>query len=774
MANLEIRLLGGFEVRRGEKALDCFESQKVRALLAYLACHPGQPIDRAHLASILWPEENASAGRQNLRQAVYNLKKCLGPSDDGRPEFLHTSHQSLQLDPEADIWVDVQVFEQTARMGLKSGIEVDIRRLTAAAGIYRGHLLPAFAVKGANEFDDWLWERREKLRELAVRTLRVLIGCHLENGDYALGIDHARSLVQLDPLSEEAHRTLIHLYFLAGRRSQALMQYETFASRLESELELEPLSDTRALYESILSDTLPGPPNDSRPDPVGPFVTMEGRASEFAQLMKVWGEVLGGLTRIIVIDGDVGVGKSRLAKSFLHRATSDRPAAVLRARTYDLAAPRVYGTVIDLLRNAWHVGRAEDRHRFHRLQVSELALLRELLPELGELEILDAIEPVEEIEDRESLFEAAMSFLLAASGPDGEHPRPVILFVDDIQWADPASLDFLLHAVDQTLDTPFLVMLTYRSESIGPEQLDALMELRRMNQTLGLTVNPIDERSVGKMVDSLSEPKGRKKLVEVLSSSCNGVPLCITETINYLCDNGHLISTRDNRWEISEDAPDFASQIPPTLAELIRGRIQLLPSSTRRLMSYAALIGQRFDFHLLRSAADEHVFVVETAMGLMLEHWLARQFPDAWAGTHQERDIVLWAQGARRGTFEFAHNEIRHAIHEMLPDSRKPILHLDIAEAIEKISAESLEEACEELAYHYLRAESWEAAVEHLLKAAERASRLRADLSAHSYCVDALHTLTTLELASRATRKPRSGSAAAARSRLYERPSAPA
>lgn len=750
MPGIEIRLLGTFEVRRGEKALHGFESQKVRALLAYLACHPDQAQDRGYLASLLWPEEDSRTARQNLRQAIYNLRQSLGEPDAGKPEFVLSTHRTIQLNPEADIWQDVQAFEQASRYGLKSAVEVDIAQLTEASHLYRGHLLPSFSIDDAPEIEEWLWEKREQLRELAMRGLRVLIGSHLENGDYALGIDHARSLVELDPLSEEAHRTLIHLYFLAGRRSQALREYESFAKRLDEELDVSPLSETQALYESILSDSLPGPKTTPRADLSAPFVSFEGRDEELEAMLDVWREVVAGQSRALIVDGPSGMGKSRLVKTFLHQATSEMRGAVLRGRAYDLAPTLVYGPVIELLRNAWRVGRAEDRHRFHRIPLARLALVRELLPEVAELDILESIDRVPEIEDRDALFAAVDDFLLATSGaPTGGRPNPLVVFVDDVQWADPASLHYLLHLLRSHRDLPLLLVMTCRPRQVGPEQVDPLLAIRRRRSTRALTVEPVDQRSIRRMMDALLEADDRKPLTDFLVERTGGQPLLITETINHLCDFDHLVPSRTNRWRVTDPIESIAEQVPQTSAELIRQRVRQLPSSTRRLLSHAALIGHRFDFHLLRRAGDEHVLVVETAIGLMLEHWLARQFPDAWASTHRERDIVLWAQGARRGTFEFAHKEIRKAIHAVVPEDRRAQLHRRIAEAIEKTSLDRSEELAEELAYHYLRADAWEEAAIHLRRAAQRAARLGADQSAHSYCADALDVAVRLEAAAK-------------------------
>ena len=657
MSEIEIRLLGAFEVRSQGRLVSGFESQKVRALLAYLAVAPAMAHDRSHLATLLWPERREETARRNLRQAAYNLHRALESSDGGgRPPALVRTRQSLQLNPEAGVWVDVPAFERAATLGLRSGIEADISGLSEAAGLYQGHLLPAFVVKESEDYSDWLHEKREQLRELAVRNLRALVGCYLEQGDYALGIDHAQALVELDPLSEEAHRTLIHLYFLAGRRSQALLHYQSFAERIEHELQVKPLAETTALYESILSDSAPGPLTARRIDPVGPFVTLEGRDRELRRLHRVWEDVLRGRNRIVLVDGAPGVGKSRLVKTFLHQATSKAPAAVLRGRAYDLTAPRVYGIVTDLLRNAMRFGQAEDRHRFLGLRHRDQARLAELLPDLGEQAGLDGDDVPPVADDRAALFAAVTGFLHTAVTPVvGADATPIIIFVDDAHWADPASLDYLESLLADDRPAKLLVVMTYRADQVGPEQIDALLRIRRLPIAERLRVESVGTVSVRRMVDSIAAVEDRGPLTRFLQKRSKGHPLVITETINSLWDFGHMSAATATRVRLRDYPEAIDGGVPRRIDEIVRRRVERLPESTRRLLSHAALIGHRFDFHLLRQAADEHALVVETAIGLMLSHWLGRQFPDAWASSHQERDIVLWAQGARRGTYEIAH-----------------------------------------------------------------------------------------------------------------------
>src|SRR6476469_3432772 len=132
---IRVRLLGGFEVWAGGRQVSGFESQKVRALLAYLACHRHRAFSRDHLAELLWPEREPDAARHALRQAVYNLRSKL-PADE---TVLLSRHQEIGLHPQADCWVDVEEFEDALRLG--SDRSVDPHLLSAAVQLYRGEFL---------------------------------------------------------------------------------------------------------------------------------------------------------------------------------------------------------------------------------------------------------------------------------------------------------------------------------------------------------------------------------------------------------------------------------------------------------------------------------------------------------------------------------------------------------------------------------------------------------------------------------------------------------
>jgi DNA-binding SARP family transcriptional activator len=344
---IRVRLLGGFEVWSGDQQVGGFESQKVRALLAYLACHRRRSFSRDHLAGLLWPEREADSARHALRQSVYNLRSKL---PDGE-KVLVTSHSEIGINPKADFWVDVEEFEEAVRKGTEREA-IDPQQLSAAAQLYRGELLAGFFVKESPAFEEWLVAEQVRLRDSAVEALRKLMDSYRRRGEYRFGAHYARRLVTLEPLSEEGHRELMRLWALSGQRSRALAQYEELLNLLREELGVEPLEETRALYESILAEAVEEEAAARNEEPIGPLVPLVGRRAAYEVLREGWAKAQEGTVHFTLVRGEGGAGKTRLVKSFLDVTTSKRRATVLKGRCYELAPMMAYRPFLEVLTGA--------------------------------------------------------------------------------------------------------------------------------------------------------------------------------------------------------------------------------------------------------------------------------------------------------------------------------------------------------------------------------------------------------------------------------------
>jgi WD40 repeat protein/serine/threonine protein kinase/two-component SAPR family response regulator len=248
MAQLEIRLFGPFQVKLVGATPSGFDSDKVRALLAYLAMEGGRPHRREKLAGILWPEFTERSARTNLRRALANLRQVIG-DHQANPPFLKITRQTIQFNSDSDAWVDADAFLKAVTPS--SGRWPDFSELEEAVMWYRGAFLEGFSIPDGAAFEEWALVTRESLQRELLATLQRLTDHHQGLGGYEQALVHARRQVELEPYREEGQQQIMRLLALSGRRSEALAHYEAFQQLMAQDLAVEPTAGMRALYERI-------------------------------------------------------------------------------------------------------------------------------------------------------------------------------------------------------------------------------------------------------------------------------------------------------------------------------------------------------------------------------------------------------------------------------------------------------------------------------------------------------------------------------------------
>jgi TolB-like protein len=239
MARLALRCLGEFEARAACGPPVAFPTRRAKALLAYLARHPGRRTSRDRLGALLWGRCGDERARTNLRQTLMLVRKTLaraaGPCVIGHGDALY-------LDPD-HVMVDVAEFEELCREQAPDALE-------RAAALYRGEFLEGFAL---NEefYEEWLRAERQSLEERALDALMTLLRCHLDAGNAEQAIRVARKALSLDPLRETAHRALMQLFADTGDRALALKQYQSCCDVLSAELGVQPETKTQRLHKEI-------------------------------------------------------------------------------------------------------------------------------------------------------------------------------------------------------------------------------------------------------------------------------------------------------------------------------------------------------------------------------------------------------------------------------------------------------------------------------------------------------------------------------------------
>lgn len=238
MATLVLTALGGFEARLSARPLPALP-KKAQACLAYLALESTSVHSRAELAALLWGDTGDAQAHQSLRKALSSIRSALG---DEAESILLAQEGSVAL-AAAQIDVDAIRFERLAAEGTPEAA-------ARAAALYRGHLLHGFDLD-EGPFNDWLLVTRERLRELALRTMSRLLAHQMAGGSFDPAAETANRILQLEPLHEPAHRALMQLYAAHGRRVDAVRQYRLCADALRRELNVTPDAETEALYRKI-------------------------------------------------------------------------------------------------------------------------------------------------------------------------------------------------------------------------------------------------------------------------------------------------------------------------------------------------------------------------------------------------------------------------------------------------------------------------------------------------------------------------------------------
>jgi predicted ATPase/DNA-binding SARP family transcriptional activator len=322
MAHLSLGVLGSLQVLVDDAPVAALESDKVLALLVYLAVEADRPHRRESLAGLLWPECPEQVARHNLRQALFNLRRAIG-DPAASPRYLLISRDAVQFNRASDSTLDLAQFRtilQACKQDRSRGIEVDsilAARLEEAVRLYRGEFLHGFFLEDSAEFEQWVLVQRESLHQQALDALSTLAEHYETHGDFQAARRHALRQLELDPWREEAHCQAMRALALDGQRSAALAQYETCRRVLAEELGVEPSATTRDLVEQIRAGRLKAKEESLSPGPAAPLhnlpvslTSFHGREQELLDLDRL---IADPECRCISLVGPGGIGKTRLA-----------------------------------------------------------------------------------------------------------------------------------------------------------------------------------------------------------------------------------------------------------------------------------------------------------------------------------------------------------------------------------------------------------------------------------------------------------------------------
>ncbi len=246
---MQVYLFGNFQVCPQADAKLALRPTAAR-LFAFLLLHRHQVHLREVIAESFWQNSELDRARRCLNTTLWQLRKAFRQVNDQLPDLLATTPEQIRLNREANLWLDVALFEEKAKEGLvpaKNGrAQTAISALDEAVGLYQGDLLHGF-------YDSWVLQERERLRLIYLRCLRRLMTLHQEQGNLDASIDYAQRILHVEPWREGIHRNLMVLYAQNGRRAKAIAQYHACCLALTKELAVAPSAETEALYQQLLS-----------------------------------------------------------------------------------------------------------------------------------------------------------------------------------------------------------------------------------------------------------------------------------------------------------------------------------------------------------------------------------------------------------------------------------------------------------------------------------------------------------------------------------------
>ncbi len=346
MSALKIALLGPPEVDHRDHRLT-FPDRKVLALLAYLATEGGMQ-ERQKLTRLLWPESDMAHGRTALRITLLHLRHIL--EENASPEceaHLLITHDTIGLDPASGIDLDLHALETAWKLvralPTPEALQEEVRRtliarLQSAAVLYRGSFLQDFTLRNTLDFDNWVGMQQGYWYQRIEQVFDWLSQLQSAEGELEQAIETVERWRSIDPLNEDISLRLMQLQFASGNRIAALKTYETYQDVLMTELSAKPSRKLVALAEALRNGSPPRGAHSGagrctttkRPLLNVPFV---GRGAEVSRLMTLYERASSGQPQIALLEGEAGIGKTRLAAAFLDWVKA-RGAGVLEGRAF--------------------------------------------------------------------------------------------------------------------------------------------------------------------------------------------------------------------------------------------------------------------------------------------------------------------------------------------------------------------------------------------------------------------------------------------------------
>lgn len=730
MPALEIYFFGQFEALRNGQKIEhpLWQSRQVRSILKYLVAAPGQPIASSKLVEFLWPEEDPASGQRRLYVRISQLRKVL-ENPQGH-EWIKSVEGAyvLQL-PETGsdqaatpvCWIDVVEFENLCQAGRtaleKRHFPEAISHFEAARTLYRGDYLVE------DLYLDWTIAERERLHDLHLISLTELAEAYAQSGAYRRAINVCRQILSIEPCREAVFVRLMLYYYYAGEKGKALQVFQQCQQVLRQELGVEADQTSMGIAERIEAGNLwsqsdlphyPPPSFEGRifevPYSLGetPFI---GREREYAWLIQQWSQPAA---RTILLEGEAGIGKTRLADEFCGYAELNGK-HVFKIRGLSLEN-QPYAAWVKFLDDEPNWLKMDSLSITSREVLQTAMLYREV--EFSEHEPGNLIPTAPRYQLRAALLELLQKMLVDGS----------LLYVDDAQYLDTESLSLLAELLSK-----ITTLLVCRSEDTpAGHPLRRLLE-GSILPAPSLILRPIQLEAVQELLFKLGSAE-IPELAEKLFEATEGNPLFLIATLQHLFEEGILYVNIRGEWESSGD---FSRMLSPSIEQIIARRLRQVRNPERRLLDVIAVAGGEIDYELLRA-------VLEVEESSLLQN----------ADTLIDLGLLMEPRMPASAELALPHACYGEVLYQSLPAARRRIYHHRLANGLIQTGKASDFQAVL-LAHHLFHGGEYAQAVQYLQRAGDLALRLYTPQQARAMYLKALDWLEQVNPSERAALQSR-------------------
>lgn len=690
-------------------------------------------VSRDEILGLFYPEIPEGKARVNLRALLKRIRKM------SLCESLESKGNCLRL----LINSDAKAFQEAIK-------EQDWQ---TAIELYKGDFLKGFYEKSPS-LEAWLELERRSLQEAYYLAILEYSSELEKEKKLSQALTLLDSAFRENTLNEELVQAYMRCAYLAGRRQKALEVFECFKKEVENELAISPLIETLILAEKIKHSDGSGRVENQEQNfassitsfieeletPTQPFHNFVARQEALTWLKNHWLKIKKGHGQIILIHGEAGTGKTTLINVFCKSVQQDAFIVKGQCSTYMgvgdpyLVFQDVFSNILRALEN--------NTKLLEKLFESGPSLLNTLVPKALE-QTLNKLEAKEQkklkamlktgiaITHQSQLFTEALAVLeqLTQKGS-------LIIILDDLQWADTASLSLLFHLSQRLRNLPLFFITAYRTsaatEGTGLTKLSN--EFKRLYGEVTLDLDKVVEQEQEIFVNALLDSEDnqfdnlfRKTLVE----KTGGHPLFALELLNSLKAKGQLHLNREGKWVMTAELRSF--NLPAKVEAVIEERMHYVSSEMHEMLSLASVEGENFTVELIADLQGEKVWdIVKAFSTLDKKHHLIK-----FQG-------FIEIKGKRLSRYKFRHQLFQDYLYKQLSKTEQIFLHGELGNALAKLVPEEYSEFNLQLANHFELAGQIDKSLHHWQAAAKYAEQLAAYLEAVSHIEHALKLLNIL------------------------------